>query len=1038
MALATLAALLMYVSPARAQGGAATPPRFPPPASAPPVASTLPASAAPVSSTAPARPPVSDAPPATLPTRSTATSPAASEPDNGLTITAINASTWSNDRSNIVQLDGPVTILLPHTRMSARQAVVWIEPAPAGTTGGDQLATVVLIGDAALQQPGLRRSGPQLLVSTYVQGPIRITAENRLARDLSRSEAYRTAMTIRSASAAAPGAVAPGAVAPAPLVLAAPPPASQPAGATADRPSAGSPIFYHGGTMQSIPTAEGKPAIVLTDGVSIHQRSANGDFLEMQSKRAVIYLALNRLRDAAQLKKVDSAEDVVTGAYLEGDVRINQVPASAASGLKSEQRLEAERVFYDFTSDRAILTDAVLHTVDPQLQIPLVVRAHTIRQLSKGEYNAGGAEMSTSTFAVPSYSIRTDKLYVRQEDTGDPRLGTRTVFSARGVQFDLYHVPVFYFPALAGEMTERGSALRDIQFGNNRYRGFNIRTEWGLFETLGVIPPSDLDISYRIDYFGERGAGLGLNGDYGGGFVNDSTKRAWNFQGKWTTFFLPDDEGIDNLGRRRGKIDPVNDFRGEALWEHQHFFPDDWQLQLRAGWLSDPTFREFWFPNEFDNGLPVETSAYFKRQKDSEAMTLLLTLQPNNFVTSAEHLQENFEIERFPEVGYHRIGDSLFGDTLTFFSNDSFSRLRFQQSKATLGDEGFRFARGVRPGQPSEGLVGISGLNGPPDVPESYNNRADFRQEVDYPFSLGQFRVMPYVMGRYTYYTHSPVEGAINRLYAGTGVRVNTTFWKTDDSVENELFDIHRVRHIIEPELHAFTSVTNKDPDELFIYDEPIDKTYDISALQLALRQRWQTKRGAPGWQRSVDFFTLNIEGNMFFNQPSQLDLAPNEFRSIFYSSLPEASVPRNGINADSSWRISDTTVMLADTQWNADKQNLATAGVGMVARRDYHIGYFIGMRYIEELNSAVTTVAASYELSKKYSLGFRESFDFSNDGNVYSAITVRRRFDRFFAMLTVYNNSNDGESGFSVGLFPEGLGQGFSSDALQSAFGGR
>ena len=41
--------------------------------------------------------------------------------------------------------------------------------------------------------------------------------------------------------------------------------------------------------------------------------------------------------------------------------------------------------------------------------------------------------LSTSSFAVPSYSIRTDKLYVRQEDTGDPRYGERTVFDAGGV-----------------------------------------------------------------------------------------------------------------------------------------------------------------------------------------------------------------------------------------------------------------------------------------------------------------------------------------------------------------------------------------------------------------------------------------------------------------------------------------------------------------------------------------------------------------------------------------------------------------------------
>src|SRR5437667_368336 len=83
-----------------------------------------------------------------------------------------------------------------------------------------------------------------------------------------------------------------------------------------------------------------------------------------------------------------------------------------------------------------------------------------------------------------------------------------------------------------------GSALREIQTGNSRNFGFNIRTKWGLFETLGVVPPEDLDISYRLDYFSDRGPALGLDGDYGGGFISDTTKRAWNFEGKWNTFFL--------------------------------------------------------------------------------------------------------------------------------------------------------------------------------------------------------------------------------------------------------------------------------------------------------------------------------------------------------------------------------------------------------------------------------------------------------------------------------------------------------------------
>ena len=53
--------------------------------------------------------------------------------------------------------------------------------------------------------------------------------------------------------------------------------------------------------------------------------------------------------------------------------------------------------------------------------------------------------------------------------------------------------------------------------------------------------------------------------------------------------------------------------------------------------------------------------------------------------------------------------------------------------------------------------------------------RGDFRQEVDYPFSLGQFRFVPYVVGRYTWYSQSPDanQSSNDRLFAGAGVRIN-------------------------------------------------------------------------------------------------------------------------------------------------------------------------------------------------------------------------------------------------------------------------
>ena len=99
------------------------------------------------------------------------------------------------------------------------------------------------------------------------------------------------------------------------------------------------------------------------------------------------------------------AEDIVQGAYLEGDVRIVQTPPRAQRKEKSENRLDCERAYYEFATERAVLTDAVIHTVEPRLGIPIIVRAGMVRQLSNGEYRAQNAELTTSSFSVPSYSV---------------------------------------------------------------------------------------------------------------------------------------------------------------------------------------------------------------------------------------------------------------------------------------------------------------------------------------------------------------------------------------------------------------------------------------------------------------------------------------------------------------------------------------------------------------------------------------------------------------------------------------------------------
>jgi hypothetical protein len=349
-----------------------------------------------------------------------------------------------------------------------------------------------------------------------------------------------------------------------------------------------------------------------------------------------------------------------------------------------------------------------------------------------------------------------------------------------------------------------------------------------------------------------------------------------------------------------------------------------------------------------------------------------------------------------------------------------------------VADHGFRPGHPTRPSSP-----GLSSPLGESGATDDWVYRGNFRQEIGYPIMLGQFKLLPYVMGRFVGYTDSPANGSEQRLFVGTGVRLSTGFWKINDAIRSPLLDINRMRHVVEPEVHLFTSAQTTEREDVYIFDESVDAINDISAVQLALRQRWQTKRGGPGRWRSVDFLTLNLEGNFFTNQPTEAQRSPADFRGLFFSSLPEASIPRNSINADAMWRVSDTMVVLGDAQWNLDEDELATTSIGLAVQRDTRLSYFVGTRYIgSAVDATLASFAANYELTTKYALAVSQSINLSERRNQVSSFTVLRRYDRFFLTVDVYYDAVNEESGIQVGLLPQGFGAG--TGQLANIFGGQ
>jgi lipopolysaccharide assembly outer membrane protein LptD (OstA) len=287
--------------------------------------------------------------------------------------------------------------------------------------------------------------------------------------------------------------------------------------------------------FKSDTTPEGNLVGMLIGHVVFRQQAQNGDYLTLQADRAVVFTPYKDMKEV-ETEKIKLIQQAAQGAYLEGDVRMIRKPGSEKEG---EQRLVANRAYYDFTTDRAVLTDVVLYTTDPKSFVPMVVRARMVRQLSEHEYTAEDSTVSTSSFHTPSFAIGASSTYIHQTDFQNEVTGVRTHVVARNPTFQIAGIPAFWLPAASGTMVQN-SPLRHAEISHGRGFGYGIGTEWGVFESLGLLAPKSLDMSYHLDYFSKRGPAIGLDAQYKGGFITETTLQPWTYQGDFTSYIALD------------------------------------------------------------------------------------------------------------------------------------------------------------------------------------------------------------------------------------------------------------------------------------------------------------------------------------------------------------------------------------------------------------------------------------------------------------------------------------------------------------------
>ena len=138
------------------------------------------------------------------------------------------------------------------------------------------------------------------------------------------------------------------------------------------------------------------------------------------------------------------------------------------------------------------------------------------------------------------------------------------------------------------------------------------------------------------------------------------------------------------------------------------------------------------------------------------------------------------------------------------------------------------------------------------------------------------------------------------------------------------------------------------------------DVVDDMVQARLGIRQRWQTKRGLAGQERTLDWISLDMEGVLF----------PKPGRDNFSQEL-------GLLNYDLRWYVGDRFTVLSDGFADCFSDGLRMVSLGGIVSRPERGSVYLGMRAMGgPVDSKFLHGAFSYRMSDKWIAIASTSFD--------------------------------------------------------------
>jgi hypothetical protein len=784
-----------------------------------------------------------------------------------------------------------------------------------------------------------------------------------------------------------------------------------------------------GPNFESPITPQGERVVVLSGGVNVVVQGLSvegvpaafgplGD-IDIETDRVVIW----GVDTQSAMGGATQSSDMPLEIYMEGNIVFRQ----------GDRTVYADRMFYDVRRQVGVVLNGELIAavpLGPDTPYAGIVRlrAAAIRQLDNAHFSAQNGLVTTSRLEDPSYALTADQITFEdlQAPITDPLTGTPAIDPATGRPAAAHRrmaeasnnylyvgdVPVFYWPTLATNLEQPSYYINNARIRNDSVFGTQALLELDAFQLTGIQAPAGVKWNFDLDYLSKRGFGYGSGVEYGRDTffsLNGPTT------GRADAWFISD-HGVDNLGRDRRDIVPEESFRGRTFWNHrQHLVGgmlDDWTVQAEVGWISDRTFLEEYYENEWDNNPDQHTGVRLKRTFDNQSLSFEANGQVNDFFTETQWL---------PRLDHYWLGEPLIDDRLTYFEHTNLAYANIgvasTPTNPTLLAQFERF-----PWEEDSAGNPISG-NG---------ERFVTRHELDLPLDFAPYKVVPFVLGELGHWGADINGNDVDRGFINTGVRASIPFWYADPTIRDPLFNLNGLAHKVVFDAQFSYAAANEPLNRFPLYDSLEDDsqeefrrrmffapfggilpgTYyipgapssidpkfdprfyalryglqdwvsspsseiadDLLALRAGMHHRLQTKRGGLGEERIIDWITFDTNATWF----------PNDDRDNNGS-------PIGLINYDFHWFLGDRFSILSDGYADTFGDGLRTASVGFLVNRPRTGNFYLGFRTATGLFEAdVLTATVNYRTSPKWIASASSSVDFGPTGNIGQSVAMTR-----------------------------------------------